>query len=314
MAQRGGGCLKLVAALLSVALVAVVAAGVAVVLRSQDGPAASQDAAPEPQAFADYTWAQLSELSAELSAAASPEEATSLAASRGVHVGDARRIQLTDGTVVDVTVVGICADERADGSGKAGLTLMSSPVALQPMNGEATNAGGWEASQLRSWLASEGLALLPPELAERVVSVTKRTNNVGVTSDAAAVTETTDALWAFSASEVCGPLTWFSDEYGDTPSAQTAYVDYTAYDKLLSSEGAQYAYFAEAGVTGGSDPSGVLAQTLKGASTAWWYRTAYPYTFTGADESFFYQVMPTGFPSSVGDASTSAGVVVGFCL
>ena len=314
MAQRGGGCLKVMAALLSVALVAAVAVGVALVLQTQGAPSSLEETKPEPQAFSDYSWEELSALSSELSSAASADEATSLAASRGVHVGDMRRMQLTDGTVVDVTVVGICADTRADGSGTAGLTLMCSPLSTQPMNEAATNEGGWEASGLRAWLAGEGFSLLPPDLAERVVSVTKRTNNVGVTGDVASVTETADTLWAFSASEVCGPLTWFSDEYGDTPTAQTAYVDYTAYDKLLSAEGSQYAYFAQAGVTGDSDPSGALAQSLKGASVAWWYRTAYPYSFTGQDKSFFYQVMATGFPSSVGDAPTPAGVVVGFCL
>ena len=51
-----------------------------------------------------------------------------------------------------------------------------------------------------------------------------------------------------------------------------------------------------------------------GADTAWWYRTAYPYSFTGEDASYFYQVMSSGYPSTTGLASESAGVVAGMCL
>lgn len=314
MARGGGGCLKVLVALLSVALVAVVAVGVATVLGSQARPGEPEQQEPVAKAFSDYSWEELSEVSAKVAAAGSAEAGAEVAEGYNVHVGDMRRFKLADDTVVDVTVVGICADERSDGSGVAGLTFICSPIATEPMSEEATNAGGWEGSGLRAWLASDGMALLPEDLASKIVPVKKSTNNVGVTSDASAVTQTDDALWLFSASEVCGPLTWFSDEYGDTPNVWTAYVDYTVYDALLSSEGAQYAYFAEAGVTGESGAGGVLEQTLRGAATAWWYRTPYPFTYTGADESFFYQVMDSGYPSSVGEATSEAGVVLGFCL
>lgn len=314
MSRNGGGCLKALAAVLSVALVAVVAVGVALVLRSQDRPSAPVEQELAPKAFADYSWEELSEISSSIASAATDEEGRAVAEGYNVHVGDMRRIKLRDDTVVDVTVVGLRADERSDGSGKAGITLMCSPISTRPMNDSATNEGGWASSGLRSWLAADGLALLPEELSSQIVSVRKSTNNTGVTSDASSVTQTDDALWLFSASEVCGALTWFANEYGDAPNAWTGYVDYTVYDALLSSEGSQYELFSAAGVTGESDPSGVLEQSLRGTGVAWWYRTSYPYSFTGTDASFFYQVMASGFPSSVGDASSVAGVVVGFCL
>ena len=249
-----------------------------------------------------------------LSEAPTDAEGRAVAEKYCVAVGDVRPLPLDDGRSATLTVVGIRADARADGSGVAGLTLMASPIALRPMNDVATNAGGWEASTLRAWLAGEGLELLPDELADAVVAVEKRTNNVGVTADASAVTQTADELWLFSASEVCGAPGWFVAEYGAEPNYHTGYVDFAVYDALLAAEGEQYEHFRDAGVTGSSDPSGALALTYGGAETPWWYRTAYPYSFTGEDASFFYQVMASGYPSGTGLASESAGVVVGMCL
>ena len=183
---------------------------------------------------------------------------------------------------------------------------MLSVVADQPMCATDSTEGGWEKSALRSWAASEGKALLPAELSSRLVAVGKATNNVGVTEDAAAVTVTTDELWCFSAVEACGPVTWFADEYGPTMSS---------YDALVDAEGSQYAYFASRGVTGSTGLSDVLALTYRGQAWPWWYRTPYPYVFMGrGDSGSFFQVTATGFPSSVGLASSASGVVLGFCL
>ena len=61
--------------------------------------------------------------------------------------------------------------------------------------------------------------------------------------------------------------------------------------------------------------SGTLALTYRGQAWPWWYRTPYPYVFMGrGDSGSFFQVTATGFPSSVGLASSASGVVLGFCL
>lgn len=316
MARRGGGCLTAVALALAVALVAL--GGTLLWLVTSGGTSANPQPEAEVEAssqgFADYSWDELADAAQRIAAAPTDEEGRAVAEACHLAVGDTRLMTLDSGLTVQLTIVGIRADVRADGAGVAGLTLMTSPIASRPMNAEATNAGGWEASSARAWLAGEGTDLLPDELAARLVSVTKRTNNAGVTAEAGSVTETADSLWLFSASEVCGPLTWFADEYGDTPSLWTGYVDFTAYDALLSAEGSQYEYFSAAGVTGESDPSGTLAQTLSGAGVAWWYRTSYPYSYTGDDASYFYQVMASGYPGTTGLASEPAGIVAGFCL
>lgn len=268
----------------------------------------------EPKSFDEYSWEELAEVARLVADADSDAQGRATAEKYNVAVGDTRALPLDDGRAAALTVVGIRADRRSDGAGVAGLTLMASPIAPRPMNDEPSSVGGWEASDLRAWLADEGLELLPDELADAVVAVEKRTNNVGVTADAASVTKTSDRLWLFSASEVCGAPGWFVAEYGEEPNPYTGYVDFTAYDALLADEGAQYAYFRDAGVTGSSGSSGVLELTYGGAATTWWYRTAYPYSFTGEDASYFYQVMASGYPSTTGLASEPAGVVVGLCL
>lgn len=317
MAGRGkGGCLTAVALVLSLMVLAVGAGLVLLVMTNGAGPKAIVEAADElePRPFEEYTWEELSRVSALISEAPTDEEGRSVAASWNVEVGDARLLALDDGTTVEARVVGIRHDQRADGSGPAGITLMLSPISLEPINSGDEDTGGWEASELRSWLAGEGTELLPDDLAAVAVPVTKLTVNAvsvyGELAEDAAPTATTDTLWPFSVAEVCGPVTWNADEYG----AYTEYVDVTRYDALLSAEGSQYAYFAESGVTSDSDPSHVLGLSLRGASCAWWYRTAVPYTYRDSATRYFYQVMSSGFPSSLSEASVPAGVVVGVCV
>lgn len=315
MARRGGGCLTALAVALSVIVFAVGAALLYLVVTSgAPTGGASEGREIEPKGFSEYSWSELSEVARLIAEAPGDEEGLDVAERYGVSVGSMRSLLLDDGRQATLVVVGIRADERADGGGVAGLTLMATPIAVRPMSDDGTSQGGWESSTLRSWLADDGAELLPDELADALVAVNKRTNNVGTTSDPSAVTETADALWLFSASEVCGTITWFADEYGEQPNAYTGYVDFAPYDELLSSEGEQYEYFASAGVSATSDPEGALALKHAGAEVPWWYRTPYPYTFTGDDAWYFYQVSASGYPSSVGLASEAAGVTVGLCL
>lgn len=315
--QKGTGTLGLVLAIVffAAAVCAVLVASGVVSLpgsvSSSQEPAAPASPALEVKAAGDYSWEELSQVSALVSAA--PDDASGLAIAReyglvdqdGVPVSADIEVPLSDGTLAHAQLVGVRHDVRADGT-PAGLTYMLSVVADQPMCATDSTEGGWEKSALRSWAASEGKALLPAELSSRLVAVGKATNNVGVTEDAAAVTVTTDELWCFSAVEACGPVTWFADEYGPTMSS---------YDALVDAEGSQYAYFASRGVTGSTGLSGTLALTYRGQAWPWWYRTPYPYVFMGrGDSGSFFQVTAAGFPSSVGLASSASGVVLGFCL
>ncbi len=314
-ASHGSGLLLAAVAFLAVALAALwlavghASSGQAV--GSSDTGSSQGAHGLEPKAASDYDWSELSQVSALVADAASDEDGIAVARSYGLVDDDGVPVEapidvaLSDGTLARAQLVGVRHDTRPDGTA-CGLTYMLSVVADEPMERADTTEGGWESSELRAWASSDGKALLPAELASRLVAVAKSTNNVGVTDDAAAVTQTVDELWAFSASEVCGAVSWFRDEYGPTMAS---------YDDLIGLEGEQYPYFRAAGVTGGSDPSGALALTYRGASWAWWYRTPYPYVFMGrGDSGSFFQVTASGFPSSVGLASSSSGVVLGFCI
>lgn len=317
--EKGRGTLGLVAAVLFFAAsvgVFLVASGVIALpgASSQDSGAApepSSEPTLEVKTAGEYDWDELSQISALVSAA--PDDASGLEVARtyglvdedGVPVTADIEVPLADGTLAHAQLVGIRHDVHEDGA-VVGLTFMLSVTADQPMCASDSTSGGWEASALRAWLGSEGRALLPEELSSCVIGARKLTNNVGVTDDVASVGQTTDDLWCFSATEVCGPVSWFADEYGPTMGT---------YDAVLNAEGTQYAFFASHGVTGSSDPEGVLALTYRDEAWPWWYRSAYPYVFQGrGDSGSFFQVTATGFPSSVGLASSASGVVLGFCL
>ncbi len=309
--RRDKRSLTAVAVVLSLTF-AIAAAGLLWLVTLSGGSESSPEPAASglaPASFEDYSWEDVAQIAQRVAAAESDEQGIRIAEGYNLGIGASRQLVLGNNVATDVRIVGIRQDVRSDGSGLAGLTFMISPIGMRPMEPSSTSDGGWRASGLRIWLADDGRALLPAELSSLVVPVDKLTNNVGVTDDMGSVTTTSDALWLFSASEVCGSLTWFEDEYGAAPSAATGYVNFSAYDALLSAEGEQYAYFAQAGVTGSSDPAHALA-----LGSAWWYRTPYPYSFTGDDARYFYQVMSSGFPSSTGEAGVDSGVVVGFCL
>ena len=293
-------------------------------LLSGHGPSTSSESPASDElavkAFSDYSWDELSEIAQRISAAPDDQSGLEVARRFGI-VGDDGRIldcvhavQLSDGQVVTCRVVGVRADDLTDGSGKAGLTFMMSSLAQRPMNDAATNVGGWGSSGLRSWLDAEGIALLPSDLAKSIKPVSKLTNNAGVVTDGFdVVSATTDKLWLFSSSEVFGDLSWFAHEFGTKPIPNTVYTDFEPYDRLISSEGSQYAYFSDHGV---ADLSGyeVLPGALGQTAGNWWMRTPYPVSFVGIDESSFYQVMASGYPSTVLSSDQENGVVAGFCL
>ena len=265
-----------------------------------------------PKPVADYTWDELSQIAGLIEAAGSVEEGRGVAQEFGLLDADGSvttqtlLLELPNGVVCDVHIVGILHDERSDGTGRAGITFMTGPIDVRAMNPDQVEEGGWEASELRAWLDSEGMQMLPQDLAGAIVPVRKATNNVGITNSADSVTVTDDRLWLFSAREVCGEIGWFRDEFG----GRFSYLD-----SVLNAEGEQYEGLEQLGVRHDTDPNHVLALTLAGQRCPWWYRSPYPLNANDAsDPGVFYQVMASGFPSSVGQANVAAGVVVGFCL
>jgi len=152
---------------------------------------------------------------------ASPAYAKTKAA---MDAGTKFSMKLTDGQTLEYRIIGMNHDDLADGSGKAGLTFLTTSTGIRSrMNAERTNVGGWENSELRQKMNSgEIWNLMPSDFQSKVKSVKKLTNNVGGTDKNAAVTATTDRLFLLSYSEIVPTSHWASD-YPWTSSEGTQY-------------------------------------------------------------------------------------------
>ena len=132
--------------------------------------------------------------------------------------------KLTNGQTLTYRIIGINHDNLADGSGKAGLTFLTTSTTINArMNATDTNAGGWERSELRQKMNSgEIWKLMPSDLQSKVKSVKKLTNNVGGADKNAAVTATSDKLFLLSYSEIV-PTSYWASGYPWTSSEGTQY-------------------------------------------------------------------------------------------
>lgn len=152
---------------------------------------------------------------------ASPAYAKAKAA---MDAGTKFSMKLNDGKTLEYRIIGINHDDLADGSGKAGLTFLTTSIIFNSrMNATATNAGGWEKSELRQEMNSGYIwGLMPSELQSKVKAVKKFTNNVGGTDKNAAVTPTVDKLFLLSYSEIV-PTSFWASSYPWTSSEGTQY-------------------------------------------------------------------------------------------
>ncbi len=287
--------------------------------------ASAQDAAAgdgkelEPKDFASYTWEELRQIASLIENSGSEEAGLAVAQKYGILASDGtlndceRQVVLVDGSAGLCRVVGVLADDLADGSGKAGLTFIMSGLGSSEMNPTATCDGGWEGSELRGWLNSEGLSLLPEDLRAGVRVVSKLSNNVGITNDPSSITSTSDSLWLFGASEIYGSISWYEQEYGSGVIYNTDYTDFAPYKQMINSEGSQYLYFAQNGVADRSEYAAV-STVLGSLSSNFWLRSAYPLSISGTDDGQFYQVMASGYPSTVALATQRNKILAGFCL
>lgn len=247
----------------------------------------------------DYSWSELSQIAALMedsggqSASFSIAEKYNLVTSSGTFTDNTKAIQLSDGTTINMRLVGIWHDDLASGSGKAGMSFVSTDVAGTHRAASATvTDGGWAASELRSYLNQDVYAELPSEVQDVVVPVLKESNNLGKTTSVSDVTQTTDTLWLPSVHELAGDVNW---DYREQ--ANAAY-----YNDVFNAEGSQYEYYTQQGVaTEGSNSSLALGEV-------WWLRSTGPSTGRGR------YVDTNGDPSMFGNSNDAHGVVVGFCL
>ena len=213
---------------------------------------------------------------------ASPAYAKAKAA---MDAGTKFSVKLTNGKTLEYRIVGISHDDLADGSGKAGLTFLTTSTTISSrMNSTDTNVGGWEKSELRQKMNSgEIWSLMPSDFQSKVKPVRKLTNNVNGTDKNAAVTATSDKLFLLSYSEIV-PTSYWASSYPWT-----------------SSEGSQYEAFK------GKVTNNYSGNDCLKIGNCWWERSAGP-----SCSSNFLSVNSNGDPSSYGNASYSYCVCPAF--
>lgn len=258
------------------------------------------EAATVKSAVEAYTWDELAQISDEIGAAGDEAAAIEVAKKYNLCTPEGKLdgtqvklVTLTNNMTVPVQIVGFAHDDKTAG-GKAGITFMfGDAIAEAPMNQTDTNAGGWEASQMRAYLNGDGMALLPEDLKKVVAPVDKLTNNVGETQDVSAVTTTSDSLWLLSAAELCGSIDWYSDP---------------SYNAVLNAEGFEYQLFRDTAVDS-SNANDILVKNYQNSPRIWWERSPNP---NGSVS--FRIVRSDGDPIIYDYAGNSRGVVPGFCL
>jgi len=277
---------------------------------SQADGSSAQAGAAVKSAVEAYTWDELSQISNEIAAAGSEDAAIEVAKRYNLCTPDGKldgtqvkSVTLSDGTQTAVQIAGFAHDDKTSG-GKAGITfIFGESIAEAPMNTTDTNAGGWEGSQMRAYLNSDGMALLPDELSSVVVPVDKLSNNVGETETTSSVTVTSDSLWLFSLPELGGnvPEDRIGDGYG-------LYED--IYVRVFDAAGFQYKLFRDAGVSMSNSDNAILVKTQTDTYSFWWLRTS-----DSRDSYNFLRVDQHGYVPAGGDAADfQRGVVPGFCI
>ena len=175
----------------------------------------------------DWTLAEQEAVAEDIAAKgeASPVYAKAKAA---MDAGTTWSVKLTNGKRLEYRIIGINHDDLADGSGKAGLTfLTTSTNIIYDANTTKTTTGGWEKSNLRQKMNSgEIWNHMPSDFRSKVKPVRKLTNNVDGTDKNAVVTATTDKLFLLSYSEI----------------VETPYNGMSAYS-WIGKEGTQYEAF-----------------------------------------------------------------------
>ena len=201
---------------------------------------------PAPgKALDNYTWDEISQISS-----------ANLGESY-FSVGDRKQITL-NGTVGSLSlsnfstyafIIGFNHNSSREGSGRIHFQLAKTALsggtdicfidisynsygssAAFRMNTRNTNAGGWEDSYMRNNICGTSksttsgriMGAIPAELRNALKSVTKYTNNTGISSASSAVTATTDYFFLLSEYEVFGNIT-YSNTYEANYQQQYAY-------------------------------------------------------------------------------------------
>lgn len=198
-------------------------------------------------------------------------------------IGNYKALDLGSQGVVNMQIVAMDADEKADGSGNAPITWVSEKLlatSYKMNSGNSNNAegtgsiGGWEKTQMRSYLKETVLPLIQEEVRSHIVDVKKYSTGYDTSGAEVRNGETTDDVWIPSTREIYGYTTLETQG----PTYNTVFNSADMRKKMK--------------VNGSSQ-------------TEWWMRTAY-------DTNRF------GYVTSIGTVNNNTaydkyGVALGFC-
>ena len=190
------------------------------------------------------------------------------------NIGDTKNVTIGSATYV-VEIVGFSHDNKADGSGKAGLTfgLKDCLNTAYQMNSSHTNAGGWGSCALRATLRGDIWNQLPSDLRGVIKEVTKKAS---AGNSSSTISSYTDTLFLFAEKEI----------FGSTQDS-------------VNGEGTQYARFTT---------SDTRIKKRNGSATFWWLRSP-----RSGNTDYFCSVDSLGAANVIG-AAASRGVAFGFCV
>lgn len=148
-------------------------------------------------------------------------------------VGAMKELDLGSEGIVHMQIVGIDADDLADGSGKAPLTFISKELLktshrMNPyLSGttEGTGAiGGWDKSEMRTYLNDTIKPLIPQTVRDGIKQVAKTSVIITTSLVQNHHSITNDYVWIPSAREIYGDTTYeksgamYTDLFNDNPS------------------------------------------------------------------------------------------------
>ena len=272
----------------------------------------------------EYSWEELAAISdriGKLDAAAALEYAKdmNLISESGRFEGaQNKHIMLATGQETSASIIGIAHDALVGrGSGSAGLTFMfDDAIAMQAMNNDAgfvdiaasesvNTYGGWCASEVRTWLNSVFLDLLPADLEPYLSTVEK--NGIAAFSIALFDDDSPVAVPEELIETTCDKL-WLPAviEIADKSDLDIA-LESPAIYQVLEMEGRLYQRFAEnktARVKQLLSADGNLSQT----KTSWWLRSPIGGSFARVEEDGTvdcYGMKPSG---------STQGITACFCI
>lgn len=262
-AQRKHRVLSIAA---SAAAICIIAAGTMHVGHAEEIQAhdCSQESVCYPNDGNGYNAAQLKQIANDISANgenskyyAQFKRYMDLADSSGD--GDKRgNVKMTNGSTMEFRLIGMNHDDKADGTGKAGLTFMATDVRKIPAHSMFTSSnyyinGGWRDTDLRKQMNSGDIwTLMPQEFQSNISPVIKITDNGPATGSyykKANVSSTVDKLWLISYNELVETSYWHN---------------------AIEYEGSQY-YFFKNKVTQNYSPNTVLNGSHIKTPNNWWW-------------------------------------------